>query len=69
MHIRLLINPNTSAAMTASIGAAAQRIAAPATHLTAVNPPTALNPSKATSTTPSPPSASAKKSCAANATA
>ncbi|MCK6438098.1 aspartate/glutamate racemase family protein [Rivihabitans pingtungensis] len=37
MHIRL-INPNTSAAMTASIGAAAQRIAAPATRLTAVNP-------------------------------
>ena len=35
MHIRL-INPNTSAAMTASIGAAAQRIAAPATRLTAV---------------------------------
>lgn len=33
-----VINPNTSAAMTASIGAAAQRVAAPGTQIVAVNP-------------------------------
>jgi allantoin racemase len=34
----LLINPNTSAAMTADIAAAAQAVAAPGTHIMAVNP-------------------------------
>jgi allantoin racemase len=37
MHI-LVINPNSTAAMTASIGAAAQGVAAPGTRITAVNP-------------------------------
>ena len=37
MKIRV-INPNTSAAMTADIGAAAQAVAAPSTHIDAVQP-------------------------------
>jgi len=37
MHIRL-INPNTSAAMTATIGAAAERVAAPGTHISTRHP-------------------------------
>jgi len=37
MHI-LVINPNSTAAMTASIGAAARAAAAPGTTITAVNP-------------------------------
>lgn len=37
MHIRV-INPNTTAAMTAKIGEAAERIAAPGTRISAVNP-------------------------------
>jgi allantoin racemase len=34
----LLVNPNTSAAMTAQIGAAAAEVAGAGTHITAVNP-------------------------------
>ena len=37
MHIRL-INPNTTAAMTAKIGAAAERVAAAGTRISATNP-------------------------------
>ncbi|MDX1605095.1 MAG: aspartate/glutamate racemase family protein [Candidatus Competibacterales bacterium] len=37
MHIRI-INPNTTAGMTATIGAAARQVAAPETTITAVNP-------------------------------
>ncbi len=37
MHIRL-INPNTTAAMTAQIGAAAERVAAAGTRISATNP-------------------------------
>ena len=37
MHI-LIINPNSTASMTAAIGAAARRAAAPGTTVTAVNP-------------------------------
>lgn len=37
MHIRL-INPNTTASMTEKIGAAARRVAAPSTHISATNP-------------------------------
>lgn len=37
MHIRV-INPNTTAGMTATIGEAARRIAAPGTRITAVEP-------------------------------
>ncbi len=35
----LVVNPNTSAGMTASIGAAARGVAAPGTEIVAVNPP------------------------------
>ncbi|MDI5933427.1 aspartate/glutamate racemase family protein [Halomonas kalidii] len=37
MHIRV-INPNTTAGMTATIGEAARRIAAPGTHISATQP-------------------------------
>lgn len=37
MHLRV-INPNTTAGMTATIGEAARRIAAPGTHITATQP-------------------------------
>ena len=36
----LVINPNTTASMTAAIGRAAQRVAAPGTRIVAVNPET-----------------------------
>ena len=36
----LVINPNTTASMTAAIGRAAERVAAPGTRITAVNPAT-----------------------------
>jgi allantoin racemase len=36
----LVINPNTTASMTAAIGRAAERVAAPGTKITAVNPDT-----------------------------
>ncbi len=37
MHL-LVVNPNTTASMTAKIGAAARAVAAPGTRITAVNP-------------------------------
>jgi allantoin racemase len=36
----LVVNPNTTASMTAAIGRAAERVAAPGTRITAVNPGT-----------------------------
>jgi allantoin racemase len=36
----LLVNPNTTASMTAKIGAAARAVTAPGTHIVAVNPDT-----------------------------
>jgi allantoin racemase len=36
----LVVNPNTTASMTAKIGAAARRAASPGTEIAAVNPPT-----------------------------
>jgi len=36
----LVVNPNTTASMTAAIGRAAERVAAPGTRITAVNPET-----------------------------